>query len=73
MQLRQHLKLWKQRLHRWHINWRMQKAKAQLENSDMAMIDIAETAGYSSEAAFSKAFKHLLGLPPGQVRRSSNA
>ena len=55
------------------INWRMQKAKAQLENSDMAMIDIAETAGYSSEAAFSKAFKHLLGLPPGQVRRRSNA
>lgn len=55
------------------INWRMQKAKAQLENSDMAMIDIAETAGYSSEAAFSKAFKHLLGRPPGQVRRSSNA
>ncbi|MEH6577823.1 MAG: AraC family transcriptional regulator [Amphritea sp.] len=55
------------------INWRMQKAKTQLENSDMAMIDIAETAGYSSEAAFSKAFKHLFGLPPGQVRRSSNA
>ncbi|SIS55231.1 AraC family transcriptional regulator [Neptunomonas antarctica] len=54
------------------INWRMQKAKAQLEGSDRAMIDIAEGAGYSSEAAFSKAFKQYFEQPPGQVRRNSN-
>lgn len=54
-------------------HWRMQKAKAQLETSDTAMIHIAEAAGYSSEAAFSKAFKHRFNLPPGQVRRSSHA
>ncbi|SFG09585.1 AraC family transcriptional regulator [Neptunomonas qingdaonensis] len=54
------------------INWRMQKAKTQLEHSDKAMIDIAESAGYSSEAAFSKAFKHYYNQPPGQARRRSN-
>lgn len=52
-------------------NWRMQKAKAQLETSDMPMIDIAENAGYSSEAAFSKAFKHHFEQPPGRVRRNA--
>ena len=54
------------------INWRMQKAKTQLEHSDKAMIDIAESAGYSSEAAFSKAFKQYYQRPPGQVRRHSH-
>jgi AraC-like DNA-binding protein len=54
------------------INWRMQKAKTQLEHTDTAMIDIAQGAGYSSEAAFSKAFKHYYEQPPGQVRRNSN-
>ncbi len=53
------------------INWRMQKAKVQLQQTDTAMIDIAETAGYSSEAAFSKAFKHYYNHPPGQARRHS--
>jgi AraC-like DNA-binding protein len=54
------------------INWRMQKAKNQLEHTDTTMIDIAQGAGYSSEAAFSKAFKHYYEQPPGQVRRNSN-
>lgn len=54
------------------INWRMQKAKTQLEHTDTAMIDIAEGAGYSSESAFSKAFKQYYDQPPGLVRRKSN-
>ena len=54
------------------INWRMQKAKNQLEHSDTAMIYIAQGAGYSSEAAFSKAFKQYYDQPPGQVRRNSH-
>ncbi len=55
------------------VNWRMQIAKNQLESSDMTMIDIAESAGYSSEAAFSKAFKQQFALPPGQVRRNRSS
>ncbi|GAB3525085.1 AraC family transcriptional regulator [Photobacterium alginatilyticum] len=53
------------------INWRMQRAKAQLETSNMPMINVAENAGYSSEAAFSKAFKLFFEQPPGQVRRNA--
>ena len=51
------------------INWRMQKARAKLEMGDEIMYRIAEEAGYSSEAAFSKAFKTFFGITPGSVRR----
>ena len=51
------------------LNWRMQKAKMQLENSIQPMIIIAENSGYSSESAFSKAFKQFFGITPGQTRR----
>ena len=54
------------------INWRMQKAKTRLETANESMISIAEAAGYSSEAAFSKAFKQYYDITPGQIRRSSN-
>ena len=51
------------------INWRMQKAKGQLQAGGYTMIDISEAAGYSSEAAFSKAFKQFFGETPGRVKR----
>jgi len=51
------------------INWRMQKAKRALQLGEKSMINIAEGAGYSSEAAFSKAFKQFFDETPGKVRR----
>lgn len=50
------------------INWRMQKAKSQLQLGKDAMIVIAESAGYHSEAAFSKAYKKFFGETPGAVK-----
>ena len=52
------------------VNWRMQKARDRLTDSKSPMIDVAETAGYSSEAAFSKAFKQFYGITPGKLRRN---
>jgi len=52
------------------LNWGMQKAKAQLETTAKPMIEIAEASGYSSEAAFSKAFKQFFDVTPGRVRRN---
>jgi AraC-like DNA-binding protein len=54
------------------LNWRMHKAKNLLEMSSDPMIEIAETVGYSSEAAFSKAFKQFFNITPGQTRRLAN-
>lgn len=49
--------------------WRMQLARACLDDPALAMIDVAEHAGYASEAAFSRAFKREFGLAPGACRR----
>ncbi len=50
--------------------WRMFRAGCLLRQSERAMIDIANTVGYESEAAFNKAFKRMSGIPPGQYRRN---
>lgn len=49
--------------------WRMQQAKKLLETTKYSILDIAERCGYESEAAFRKAFKKNIGIPPGQVRK----
>lgn len=54
---------------RYLTRWRMQMARQQLSTGSEAMITVAERLGYQSEAAFSRAFKRVFGMTPGQVRR----
>ena len=50
--------------------WRMQKAMQYLEQRDKKLIEVARSVGYESDAAFSKAFKRVVGANPGEfVRR----
>jgi AraC-like DNA-binding protein len=49
-------------------NWRMQLAANQLLNGAEGIASIAERVGYESEAAFSRAFKKAVGVPPSQWR-----
>ena len=51
------------------LNWRMQRAKTDLQESNLKMVTVAENAGYASEASFSKAFKSFFSLTPGQFRK----
>ena len=46
--------------------WRMQKAMQLLQQRDKKLIDVARSVGYESDAAFSKAFKRVVGASPGQ-------
>ncbi|MGD0942512.1 MAG: AraC family transcriptional regulator [Terracidiphilus sp.] len=46
--------------------WRMQKAIHLLEQRDKKLIDVARLVGYESDAAFSKAFKRVVGANPGE-------
>jgi AraC-like DNA-binding protein len=50
--------------------WRMQKALPLLQ-ADRKLIDVARSVGYESDAAFNKAFKRVLGITPGEYRRSN--
>lgn len=49
--------------------WRMQVASRLLLQSTMNVASIALDIGYDSEAAFSRAFKRLVGVPPATWRR----
>ena len=46
--------------------WRMQKAIQLLEQRDKKLIDVARLVGYESDAAFSKAFKRVVGANTGE-------
>ena len=50
--------------------WRMQKAMHLLQQRDKKLIEVARSVGYESDAAFSKAFKRVVGANPrGYVKR----
>lgn len=49
---------------------RMEKARELLRADGGSVSAIAERMGYRSEAAFSKAFKRIVGVGPGKFRRS---
>ncbi|HET9194404.1 MAG TPA: AraC family transcriptional regulator [Vicinamibacterales bacterium] len=53
-------------------NWRMQVATHKLRNTSASVAQVAETVGYDSEAAFSRAFKNAFGTAPGIWRRSNS-
>ena len=50
--------------------WRMQVAVAALKEGT-TVGQLADRLGYRSEAAFSRAFKRVIGVSPGAVRRSA--
>jgi AraC-like DNA-binding protein len=47
----------------------MMLAQSWLHEGDPSLGELAERLGYRSEAAFSRAFKRTVGLPPGACRR----
>lgn len=49
--------------------WRMNVASTWLNEEDVTLGDLAYRLGYQSEAAFSRAFKRFMGVPPGAARR----
>lgn len=53
--------------------WRMQLAAHHLTDGDAGMAEIAERVGYGSEAAFSRAYKRLVGVAPAAWRQGARA
>jgi AraC-like DNA-binding protein len=51
------------------ISWRMQMASRLLTASNAPLASIALDTGYESEAAFSRAFKRIVGVSPSVWRR----
>jgi len=51
-------------------NWRIQLGTRLLRESNHTVATIAQEVGYESEAAFSRAFKRMIGTPPAAWRRA---
>jgi len=49
--------------------WRMQIASERLGSGNANVASVAAEIGYESEAAFSRAFKKMMGVPPSDWRR----
>lgn len=47
----------------------MQVAHSTLETESITVAQLADRLGYKSEAAFARAFKRVIGTPPGAVKR----
>jgi AraC-like DNA-binding protein len=50
--------------------WRLQLARRLLEQTGSGVARAAAEVGYESEAAFNRAFKKFVGVPPGAWRKS---
>jgi AraC-like DNA-binding protein/mannose-6-phosphate isomerase-like protein (cupin superfamily) len=50
--------------------WRMHVAMDALETEGATVAQLADRLGYRSEAAFARAFKRIVGIPPGAVKRA---
>ena len=49
----------------------MSLAFSQLQQTSDSILAISLDLGYQSEAAFSRAFKKVIGRSPGEVRKAS--
>jgi transcriptional regulator GlxA family with amidase domain len=55
---------------RYLANWRIQLGARLLRDTRQPVAAIALDVGYDSEAAFSRAFKRITGLPPAAWRKA---
>ena len=53
--------------------WRMQLAIRHLTTPGVSVAQVGAAVGYESEAAFNRAFKKYVGLPPGSWRRAKSS
>lgn len=56
----------------YQTQWRMTQAYRWLADEGISTFEAAIRCGYESEGSFSKAFKRVIGVGPGQVRAGEN-
>jgi len=51
--------------------WRMLLARSKLLEGRITLGELSDQLGYQSEAAFSRAFKRIMGISPGSIRNTN--
>jgi AraC-like DNA-binding protein len=57
---------------RYVARWRMYTALTILRQESADIGELAARLGYTSEAAFNRTFKRVIGITPGAARRTLN-
>ncbi len=52
--------------------WRIYKAAVLLRDGDKKLTEIANAVGYDSDGSFNKIFKRIVGVTPGEYRRTNH-
>ena len=53
---------------RYCADWRLRVAADMLQRGRHTAAEVADAVGFSSEAAFSRAFRRIVGVPPSSLR-----
>jgi AraC-like DNA-binding protein len=53
-------------------HWKMHLASNWIEEDRLSLREVTHRLGYSSEAAFSRAFRRYMQLPPGSIHRNAS-
>lgn len=56
---------------RWQTQKRMEEARRLLVQTDASLTSIAQEVGYAGQSAFGAVFRTIVGLSPGQYRRTA--
>ena len=59
--------------HRWHLNLRIDRARAMLADADASLADVACATGFADQSHFTRVFSRTVGMSPGVWRRSQAA
>jgi AraC family transcriptional regulator len=55
--------------HRWITERRVERAQEYLAGTDLPLAEVATHSGFADQAAFTRTFHRIVGMPPGQWRR----
>jgi len=56
--------------HRWHLNQRIERARAMLADANASLADVACATGFADQSHFTRVFSRTVGMSPGAWRRS---
>ena len=59
--------------HRWHLNLRIERARAMLTDAGASLADVACATGFADQSHFTRVFSRTVGMSPGAWRRQLRA
>jgi AraC family transcriptional regulator len=59
--------------HRWHLNQRIERARAMLADAGASLADVACATGFADQSHFTRVFSRTVGRSPGAWRRAHAA